>query len=129
MSSSINDLAKRILPVDPLKANFAIFGRGFPHTSPDGPPSGFSVRPYFPVGDAHVDWSWKPNPEVKEAIARGNRMCSQQAIDRHFANLAQAERIRLLIAKREYETTFFAKMEPLERVFKDQMEGYRDDNA
>lgn len=125
----IDTLAAQIVPAKPLEANFAIYGRGFPHTSPDGPPSGFSVRPYFPAGESHTDWSWRPDPEVKEAIARGNRKCSQQAIDRHLATLAQAERIRILLAKKEYENTFFAKIEPLERTFKDQMEGWKDDNA
>lgn len=120
-------IADSVLFPRELPTNFAVHGRRSSYGNAGSKPSGFSIRPYFPqTGEIYNDWSWKPSPEVASAISRGNSKCNGTAFNLHLAGLSDDERQRVLTAKHEYESGHAIRMQSLERVIADQMEGWKE---
>lgn len=125
--TNIKAVAASALVTKEPQANFSVYGRRSSYGHAGVKPSGFSLRPYFPqTGEVYNDWSWKPDAETRSAIARGNAKCNVAAFNEHLAKLSDQERRRVLTAKHEYESQYFTKIEPLERTFSEQMEGWNE---
>lgn len=129
MSNDIKATADSALVTKELQTNFAVHARRSSYGHAGVKPSGFSLRPYFPqTGEVYNDWSWKPDVATRVAIAKGNAKCNAAAFNAYLACLTDEERRRVLTAKHEYESQYFTKIEPLERTFSEQMEGWNENS-
>lgn len=130
MHISLPDLAAATLDTTAATPpTFVTFGRQ--HYGRSGlrvKSNGGAVRPYYPPRRTRSDWSWKPSLKVQIELDSGARKCAPPAFDEYLATLMPAERQRVLANKHAFENGHKLKLEALERTFREQMEGWVDDN-
>lgn len=121
--------AETLVVIEDAPTNFAVFGRQ--HYGRSGKrvrSANGTIRPYYPPGQTHTDWSWKPPVDVRIALNAGNAKCAAHAFDQYLAGLTPAERTRVLANKRAYNIEYGQKLRELERVFDEQMEGWSENS-